>query len=309
MKAMIISLIIVSSPFILWIMRNILKAQTTVDRKFSFHPFNIMHLRKLVVNIYDFFMPVPLPDKGKIFAVVITVFFLLLMLKMLYKYNRGDNTLGVIIPSVFVIYFLLYIVFLIISISFLDAHTPLNERILLPVFLMVTAGGISVLRQTSQIFNHPWLWYGVVSFVIVSANVRAESVVSGVKNIHDNGIGYISSRWRNSDILRYLSDISEGIKIYSNGPDIIYFWTEKKAVLLPVKINPATLRENPEYYDRIARLVQECIKGNAIVVYFYLVNWRWYLPDKEEIDSLSKVTYALRFEDGVIYGNAVSSMR
>ena len=121
-------------------------------------------------------------------------------------------------------------------------------------------------------------------------------------DIHNNGIGYTSRYWKESKMLAYLLRVPESMTIYSNAPDVIRLLVKKEAVMIPVKVFSGTLKRNEDYQDQMNRMIRESKDGTALIAYFSGIKWRWYLPSKEEIESMGDIPVVRRLQDGVIYG-------
>ena len=44
------------------------------------------------------------------------------------------------------------------------------------------------------------------------------------------------------------------------------------------------------------------MQNRAVVVYLDKINWRWYLPSKDELANVYQLPVLVRLDDGVIYG-------
>jgi hypothetical protein len=46
----------------------------------------------------------------------------------------------------------------------------------------------------------------------------------------------------------------------------------------------------------------EIKQGEAILILFDSIAWRWYFPNQEKIEATCKVPILQRFSDGTVYG-------
>ena len=298
-------------PLVSWLIRNMLIAQSATDREFAFHPFSFMHAKNLIIQMYDFVLPISISGWTKALHVGVATTLFVLATRFLYQktgIKPSTSPIGIVLPPILVIYSVLNVSFLFFSISFFDAHTPVDHRLLLPVFFALIIACTSVVKAFSEVWSQKWAWYGYVFLVLCSISINAVPAISEVVSIHHNGSGYTSRYWRKSASIAYLSRVPETMTIYSNGPDVIRFLTQKKANMIPPKVFAGTRRENARYQGEMSQMIHECEKGNAIIVYLDGITWRWYLPSKEEIESLFSISLAVAIEDGVIYGFRIDAL-
>ncbi len=295
-------------PLIFWFLRNMLVAQSATNREFAFHPFNLYHAQSLINHMYDFVLPISISGWAKAVHVGVTATLFVLAYALLYRkmcIKQSAMSISIVIPSIFVIYSVLYVAFLVVSISLFDAHTPVDHRLLLPVFLTLAIAGTSVAKSLSEALTQRCVWYGFVFLVLISVSIGAGQAISRAVDIHYNGSGYTSRDWKDSATLAYLADVPGIMKIYSNGPDVIRFLTGKKAYMIPAKVSAQTLKENEGYLGQLNQMFRECKEGNALIAYLNSITQRWYLPSKEEIESMFSIPIVVRLEDGVIYRMSV----
>jgi hypothetical protein len=299
---------VASLPIASWFIRNVMIAQSAANREFAFHPFSLGHVKNMIINIYDFVLPIPISNWMKAFhvgvAAALFLFVILLLHRRMYI-KQNATSLGIVLPALCILYFLTYLVFLSISISFFDAHTPVDDRLLFPAFLALTVAAFALAWSLSEQLGQQFVWYFFLSFVLFSVTINADYAIPSAIDIHYNGRGYTSKDWEQSETISYLlesRDVSFK-KIYSNAPDAIRFLTGREAVQIPNKESPGTRRLNANYEEELSLILRECREGEALVAYLNKVAaWRWYLPSTQEIESTGNVPVFRKMKDGVIYG-------
>ena len=292
-------------PLALWLIRNMLIARSATNRVFAFHPFNLNHAKRLIINTYDFFLPIS--NSGWTKALIVGVAFTLFVVACGFLYRKMHITqsvtsISIVLPLILFIYSVLYVAFLFVSVSFFDANTPVDHRILLPEFLALIVAATSVSWSLSEALNQRYVWYGFVFLLLFSVSINASHTISTGVNIHNNGTGYTSRYWKESETMAYLLSVPESMTIYSNGPALIRFLAKKKAVMIPLKVIAETLKKNEDYQDQMDRMIRESKDGTALIAYFSGITWRWYLPSNGEIESMGDIPVVSRLQDGVIYG-------
>lgn len=71
--------------------------------------------------------------------------------------------------------------------------------------------------------------------------------------------------------------------------------------MVPRKIHPNTNLSNRQYLAQTAELRRWLKEESGLLVYFYRVDWRWYLPAAEELERILGLHVLARENDGVIY--------
>ncbi len=123
--------VISALPLICWLALNALIRGESTNRTLEYHPVGVTHAKQLLEVFFSWFQ---VPGPG-----VLTILVVLCMgsvvVMSLTRLPTGDSrkalAIGLAIAA------LLYVFFLLISISLMDAYTPLDERILLPVWVLL----------------------------------------------------------------------------------------------------------------------------------------------------------------------------
>jgi hypothetical protein len=116
------------------------------------------------------------------------------------------------------------------------------------------------------------------------------------------GVGYGSKAWHGSETLTRVRSLPETSPLFSNGPDGIYVLTGRRALPIPKKRDPNTLRVNRSYQSELAGMMDQLRKKGGVVVYFKTVRWRHWLPKEQELVENLPLEILFRGSDGTIYG-------
>lgn len=298
--------IIACAPLLFWLIRNVYIAQTATNREFGFHPIGLHHAKIFITCMHNFILPISsISIIQRTIYVVIAVMLIVVSCMILYKkgyIKQNAMSVSIILPSILIIYFLLYVVFLIVSISFVDASNDPDYRILLPIYLPLTVVCLSIFKSLSVVLNQRLIWYGYVLVMLFSVSINAARAIPMAADIHSHGSGFTARYWTESKTLAALAEVPTIIKIYSNGPDVIRFLVGRHTLPIPTKGTMGTLQENKEYQEQLNKMINDCKEGRAIIAYFNRLSWRTYLPSKQEIESIGNMQVIDRFDDGVIFG-------
>lgn len=279
---------------------GVLAAGGSASRAVAFHPLGRTQLWQAVFTVTDWLhAPATTP-----FAVRLLLVGLLLSAGGTVLFWRRRTLVAPTWRAAFVRLLLFFVLsywgFLALSISFLDANTPLDDRILAPVYvagLFLVIAGAWRLAQTAT--KRPLVRHAVTAALGLFVVVQLASAASWVREQHNTGLGYSSPAWLQSATLEAVRALPVDAVIYSNAPEAIDLLARREALSLPRK-NAAMLGErNAGYEDDIAAL-QLALETGAVLVYFDAVANRPVvsLPELEERMSL---TAADRLPDGALY--------
>jgi len=294
------------SPLAFWVLRNIMVAQSATNRTLAFHPFHFTHIRELADTMYDLWLPISCQDCFKIpqllFALtcgaVFTGFLLVLRDELRGKAKVSASRT---MQTLTVLFSITYVSFLFASISFVDAHTPLDARIMSPVHVLVVIFFVSVSWSISNLRKNPYLWWGFPSFSFLLIGLNAGPALTMATHLRNEGNQYTSRTWRNSESIAYVGSLPKGLIVYSNGPDVISFLTGKEAVSIPHRVDYITNYPNSDFERELWAMKNKLIQNGALIVYFDSIDWRWYLPTKEELEDVHGIPLNLRLKDGTVY--------
>ncbi|MEP6388859.1 MAG: hypothetical protein ABJ056_02950 [Halioglobus sp.] len=205
----------------------------------------------------------------------------------------------------FVFISIFYIIFLFFSISFFDFYTPIDNRILAPIYpLILAAFAYSIRLRPRQLHNS----LGLASFalLLITSLLGAASVLSTTSGLSQTGSGYLSKDFRGQDILPKLAR-TKSQKIYSNSPETIDFYLDRTAKSLPATFNPVSNQTNTDWQASYQQLFSEVREGEAILVYFNGFSWRGYFPPLSYLEDEAALPVSQRGESGTIFGTKPDS--
>ena len=214
---------------------------------------------------------------------------------------RGCENPSLIMPLFCGSLVLTYLVFVLISISFLDASTPLDSRIILPVFVFSLIGLVTLTASLSQALGVGYLQWGIMAalFAAIGLNIRLSVPISF--DLHMNGQGFTSRQVQTSTTLAVLDSMSDAIVIYSNEPPLVSFQTGRKVSMLPRDTFPLDKEPNPDYVKQLNLLCQNVKEDQAVVIYMFQGR-RKYLPTPEQLMADCSLSVLYAAEDGLLLG-------
>ena len=185
------------------------------------------------------------------------------------------------------------------SLTFLDVQIPVDSRTLSPIYVP----SIILLIALSTRFVpasrlHADLLVSTCLALLLAAQLQ--SSMKWLQFSYHDGIGYAGRVWRESQTLNRLEHVPAPV-LFSNAPDVLYTLLNKPALMVPRKTHTDTNLPNRQYRAQTAELRRRLKEDRGLLVYFYTVDWRWYLPAAEELERTLGLHVLARENDGVIY--------
>ena len=297
--------IIAVGPMALWFLRNIYATNSAAGRSLTFHPVNFIHFKAFVATMQEYAINSALPPWSSmcvVFLLALIIFCLSMVVFEKEQIRIGAVLGGAMTPFSGIIFILGYLLFIAISISFFDAHTPVNPRIMFPAQTVIVMVVFSIAFRAFSAMNNSWLYYICLFGVIALTAFNGFGTLAKARFIRNNGLGYTAVNCRTLQSLAYLKELSDDITIYSNGPDLIKIHTNKQAKMIPCKVFPGTGGVNEVFEEQMDFLARECINGRALVMFFVIRSPRWYLPGIEEFHARTGLPVSAAFPKGVLFG-------
>jgi len=287
-----------------WILRNLLLAHSAVDRSIAWHPPGGDKIRQGVWTFVRWFLPRDMPILwGFILLSVLSLAAAVALFVASGSAGNHDSSRRSPLPRVLAIFCCAYLGLVIGAISILDAQTPLDDRILSPIYL---AGVMALLICAPDLPRAFGRHERTVSFVLVAAcillfGMHARRLWWSVPFQYRHGEGYADIRWQTSDLLREIPRLPEETEIYSNAPDAIYLVMNRQAREIPRKLSPHTMRRNKDYSLEMKELQDALRRRGAVIVYFSIVGTRGFLPSASELERELALKAVCRSIEGAIY--------
>jgi Dolichyl-phosphate-mannose-protein mannosyltransferase len=292
-------------PLAVWLVRNTIVADTAISRSFGFHPIGVSEIKTLLNTLLLFWVPF-----AGIFFFKAALLFLggalvlssvLLTLKD-YVWRVKKPDLNSAVQMFAVIFAAIYPLFMLAYNSFLAPAADLDARDFAPFYVFVNILAVSTFYQSSKLRRSARLWWGFLALTLALIYLNAGQAVTFAVQRHENGSGYASREWAASKSLQQVTTLPEHRTIYSNGIDAIQFVTRREALRVPAKVDPVNGKVNADFERDINVMRNELMQNQAVLVYLDKINWRWYLPSKDELENVYKLPVMLRLDDGVFYG-------
>jgi hypothetical protein len=288
---------------VIWIARNRVEAHDATDRTVAFHPPNLHDISVSLFTFVEWLIPVEVrfilatAVVGLVAIIIATP--LLLRARTAQAPPPQDRPLRMLLPTFAVVYLL----FLLFSVSFVDAHTPLDYRILSPLYitliLWIASLLMAKLSQPTTSRNARILVAIAVAGFIGTHLGRSSA---WARSTSKEGIGFGAKVWRDSPTLAYLAKLPPNTLLYSNAPDLIDFRVNRFAKPVPKVMDPITRRPEKTYVPYLKGLHDDLAAHGGYIVWFDIHSGsRWYLVTEKQFKEDLPVEVVKKFPDGTIY--------
>jgi hypothetical protein len=297
-----ILLLVSCTPIALWLVRNYFQVGNAANRNIHWRPMTSLRRHEGIDTVLTWLFPADfIYHKEEIlvfFLMVIGLFTIGYWLSHFCSYEKG---IGIKWPDpglrfLFSLLVVMYIAFLVFSISFVDPATPLDFRILSPVQVPVII--LITIFLADLWINSRFPVRILISLVIVYIFVFTSSrAMKTIPEIQSAGQGYANLSWRNSPLIH-------AVKNYPNAPIItnqitgIYIWAGRSSWPIPWRVNQDETAVRSDYPEQLA-LMRDRLSEGAILV----LHRPERLPKEQYMisDLIQGLTQVENFYDGSIY--------
>lgn len=289
-------------PIACWFIRNLYVVGKLTGRRPFFHPITLYNLES-AVNVFSLWLlpgSIPSAVRYSLFLLIALSLFILIVVFM----KKAKVANKPLVPGFLWILFnfiWVYFVFLILSISFFDRYTPLDNRILLPLYIPAVILVLCLAPKLLDYFKGIRI-RRIVFFLCVLFSIFyvIRSLVWSI-DMHNNGSKYSWKTWSKFQIIQKIKTFSFSVPIYSNAPEIIYFLTGRHAIGLPIELNKKIHLVNAGYSSQLVRMKKRLKNESGIIVYLDEINF-WSLPSEKELKENLHLHLLFETPDGSIYG-------
>lgn len=302
--------IISGLPLGLWVARNLGQSGSATGRSLAFHPAGREHIWQAVFTVTDWLL-LPAAAPGWLRLVVLAVVLGTAVALLLFPFVRPKQPAPAPLPTFYrllLIFVPTYLLFLLFSISFLDAATPLDGRILSPLYMAGIFLGMYVLAQLwAQTGRWRIVHLAITGLLILFVAASAYKSGRWVQMAYIQGLGFSSVAWQQAEIIAEIKALPAETLIYTNSPDAVYLLANRAARPLPRKVEATTQLTNEQYEAQLSALGQNLTQEQAVVVYFSGLGQQMFIPTPQELVESFALKPMAETAEGAIY--AVNSER
>jgi hypothetical protein len=290
-----------------WSIRNQIVLGSATNRVMAWHPVNMLHLRDGARTAWNWLVAenVVHPLLTGLAAIAAAAIFVL-PLMWRRRGGDGDERDDRTLPTVLFVSSAAFAGLLAVSISLFDYHTPVDRRILSPVYAAWLIAAGCLLAQASRrgmtVLLVAW---------IVALGLAYWSLDRSLRLVHvqwRDGAGFAHRQWRESETLALLKEhVPHEKTVYTNAPGAMYLLTGRPSIIaLPSKFSASSMRENPKYAGQLRRMRDDVEAGRAVVVYLrrYARGRQRYNPTEQKLGGPIGFRVKARTGDGTIFEHA-----
>lgn len=301
------------APAAVWFIRNALLAESATNRVFQYNPIPLPNIRQGLRNFSQFLAPFQpwrdwLFESGLLSALLIGLGLALLAWLVFHATKllfQSPNHALVQSPNPLAfttaLYVFGYLGAVLFSMSFFDASTKFQHRILSPLYvswMILFVYGLHRLRQKTRIF--PFLAFGLAVISLAFSSYQSQITIDELNN--SAGLGYGSWKWRQSVIMARLKNLPPEIVIYTNSPPAVYHVTGRASRVLPSPFNPVSGQMRGSYEQDLAQLRQDLLAGRAVLALFNTTDIEDALGVEHLEDFSSGLTVLEKAQGDILYG-------
>lgn len=270
---------------LIWMAFNRARDISATNRELVFHPPGWAQLQ-LGLETLAGWLHLP----ANLGWVVLGLMMALVVAPFLHRSGPSRETL---VARLLATYVFFYSILVLAVITFVDAHTPLDGRILLPLLPALLSLLAHVLSSGKPSLVR---WVGVA----VLALVMAANAPSGMRIWQEsfaNGLGFASRQVQESGAIQYVRRLPASWQFATNGPEVFQLYLTQRAMMLPRFGNPNTREINPDFgnqFDRMAARVDA-------IVWFDWMGFRYYLPGPDLVNDQEGFVLVYLEEDAAVW--------
>lgn len=293
---------------IIWFARNLAVSGNAANRSLLYHPLTADKLQEGVRTLMTFLFPERFNLYDKFPAVfnglaVLVVFALVVLVYILWenagKAKEADAPMEPRTAFIAAIQAIFYFVVLLLSLTFFDASTALENRQLVPVFVCLILLVVFLLSRLEE--QGGWRSWASLALVTVILLAGAYDGRRAVIDLHADGQGYASAYYRNSQTIDALKRMPPAT-VWTNRVPAVNLLADRPAYALLAPIDPLTRQKRPNYDSSLQGIRQSVLDGNTMLVVFEA---KQVLDDPIEGQWLKDLTKDIpavfESEDGMIF--------
>lgn len=256
---------------LVWTVRNAALVGSATNRTFGYHAVPLQNLLDGVRNLWAFVLPrrIPLYDllPPGLWAALAGLALVLLAAGLVWGLRRALRGKRDVLPAWLVgLHLAAYFAMIVLSMTFVDASTTFEDRILAPVFadgIILLAWGVVRSARRPQAAYRPVL----IALAVLLALAFADDARKTALELRVDGQGFASSYWSNSEVMDEVRRLPE-VTIYSNRISALTLLADRQAIALLGPIDPVTRGPRPNFERTQAIIRQAVLDGKAVLVVF-----------------------------------------
>lgn len=253
-------------PFVAWLVRNWHLTGTATGRQLAWHPISPDQLATGISEATLLIVPRDAPTVVRgLLALAIVIAVVAAGTRVSREgLMRGFN---LYLLTSLVLYIALSLIFLVVSISALDAMTSLGSRFLFPMYPGVVLIASWVLVAAFRASSNGVVRIALTAGIVVFLCGNAVGLALQGKRISYDGNGLSGRVGSQSPAIARIRTLPQSTIIYSDRPEFIYFMTGRTARSVPAGVNPMSLQPNHSLANDLRELRGHLTPSDVLVLF------------------------------------------
>lgn len=283
-----------------WVVRNQLLDQALTNRSLVFHPPTLDQFKEAGRALASWLPVSQLPLWLRLGAVLIVGGGLSTIPLLAWRdESRGEHRAVFGWPAIIPLAFAgAYLAMLLLSLTLFDASTPLDSRILSPIYLALVVSALftlpTLVAAASRRLRLALAGAGLLVF-FVFANATYVLAADG----RADGLGFNSRAWRRSPTVAAVRELPSDILIYSNESFPVSFHTGRPVFSVPERLDPVQSSERPDWEQAVAEMHVRLAQTEGVLVLIHPNELRVEMPPIETLTM--GLVPLMEANDGTIY--------
>ncbi len=282
--------------------RNATVSISATNRDPAFHPLGAPELLEAARTAYHWLVPMHGPWWIELIAVIAIGATAAWLALATWRSRRA----GVIAPhiaaaghpmTVLGIFVASYLGFLALTITFADAQTALNARLLAPVVPVLLLLLVALLIRAA---SRPRLRTPVLATSAALTLSAVASTATWLLHARRDGLAYNAVAWKASPVVQAIASLPTDAVVYSNHPGAILYLTGREALGIPREFNPNSRKPYPDFVDRMRAACAAAAGGEVFYAHFNEETANAFLPTLAEARSYWHSAPRVVAPDGVL---------
>jgi hypothetical protein len=291
-------------PLLVWYVRNWMLTGSLTNRTITFHPPTLESLRLGVFTLTEWLSLDRLPIRGGPVLVLLAAGMLAALMgwswaRAIRSRRAATPESGVRLASLQMatllgLFVILYCALLLTSLTFLDAATKLDNRILSPLYLSLLIIISLVLASLPRSVQRA----GAVAGALLVGSYFGRSLAL-LQDMRLNGRGFNSRPWQTSETIGFLRDLPGEGFLYTNEPFPVRFLTGRPVYWVPEALDPVQGLPRAGYGVQMTTMRERLREPNSVLALFTARLASPEFPSEAEITE--GLVVLAQTSDGVIY--------
>jgi len=261
--------LIASGPVLLWAVRNYFRSGSFSNRTPMFHPVNADNLRQLLDVIFNWFWPGIHSHWVEIGLLIVFFGLLTVLAARILRHGEENKRAGAGFVLILLIFIIVYCSAIIVSLTFFDASTRIDDRILSPILMSLVLSSLITMGYSLP----TKIQWAAATILVVLLFVEAwpgmlRDSEGKLELMRESGYGFSSRGWRSSEAVEWIRNLDGDPTLATDEAMAVYYLSGVPAIQLPERMDPVKQVERAEYEQELQGILALLKNPNSYLVLF-----------------------------------------